>query len=66
MALYQSTVLFDSGSTTRFENNIYGYRVWWGDLYIASVLPLLPQLLVALENGIQRRVDFPIYASSFV
>ncbi len=49
LALYQSTVSFDSGSTTRFENNTaleYG-----GGIYIATDPPLLPQILVALENS---------------
>ena len=49
LALYQSTVTFDSGSTTRFENNTaleYG-----GGIYIATDPPILPQILVALENS---------------
>ncbi len=49
LALYQSTVTFDSGSTTRFENNTaleYG-----GGIYIATVPPILPQLVVAWENS---------------
>ena len=48
LALYQSAVSFDSGSTTRFENNTaleYG-----GGIYIATDLIVSPQLLVPLEN----------------
>ncbi len=63
LALYQSTVLFDSGSTTRFENNTaieYG-----GGIYIATVPPFLPKLLVAVENGIKKD-DLFAYIHNFV
>ncbi|XP_064402945.1 uncharacterized protein LOC135348604 [Halichondria panicea] len=48
LALYQSTVLFDSGSSTRFENNTameYG-----GGIYIVTDTAFPPQLLVPLAN----------------
>ena len=63
LALYQSTVFFDSGSTTQFENNTaieYG-----GGIYIATAPPLLPLLLVAVENGIKTE-DLFVYIDSFI
>ncbi len=64
LALYQSsTVVFASGSTTRFENNTaieYG-----GGIYIATAPPILPQLPVTVENGINQE-DLHVYNSIFV
>ena len=63
LALYQSTVAFDSGSTTRFENNTaleYG-----GGIYIATEPPLLPQLLVTVENGILQAIIPKFYEPCF-
>ena len=48
MALYQSTVKFNQGSNTLFENNTateYG-----GGIYVAAIPLPLPQFLVTLEN----------------
>ncbi|XP_064386300.1 uncharacterized protein LOC135334876 [Halichondria panicea] len=63
LALYQSQVIFDSGSTTRFENNTaleYG-----GGIYIATEPPLPPQLLVIVENGILQDVISNFYEPCF-
>ena len=51
LALYQSTVTFNSGSTTRFENNTA--KEYGGGIYIATEPPILPQLLAALSNNAQ-------------
>ncbi|XP_064382953.1 uncharacterized protein LOC135331657 [Halichondria panicea] len=63
LALYRSTVFFDSGSTTRFENNTA--TEFGGGIYIATAPPLSPQLLVAVENGIKTE-DLFVYIDSFV
>ncbi len=49
LALYQSIVSFDSGSTTHFENNTA--KEYGGGIYIAKDSTLPPQIRVVAENG---------------
>ena len=55
LALFNSTVIFGSESNTNFINNIA--TEFGGAIYVASLPPILPEILIAIESVNNERVQ---------